>query len=387
METINIINNFNSKILMENLLITNHLKLLDSIIKIFESGYLSNTDIDLNIENVKNNLDKQKFINWELFINLINLDSTFYSHKTNSKTNSLNYIVKCKSMRMIEFLLYLTLENYKTGFIEEQINWSDVFVDIIKQLYLNDTIINKLIDLILIDSQYKELLNKQINGNKTSLFYLISKCSESVILRLIETNLVNWDWGDDYSNTLVHWACKRNLTQIFDLAIENNTDLNKLNKGGKTPIHLTCIKNNILLTKLLINNKVDLETIDLESNAPINYAIKYGKSKLVKLLLDENITIRTNNTELFYQIIKYHDEELVSYFIDKNVININKTSWLWTTLLFGYKSMYSQIITYSTKKLFVSIIDYYTNMDKYYDGHYIGDMFYDHDDINTYYHY
>ena len=369
---------------MENLLIVNQVKLLDSIIKIFESGYLSNKDIELNKENVKKYLDKQKFINWELFINLINLDSTFYSHKTNSKTNSLNYIVKCKSIRMIEFLLNLTLENYKTGFIEEQINWSSVFNDIIRQSYLNDTIINKLIDLILIDSQYNELLNKQINGNKTSLFYLISKCSESVILRLIETNLVNWDWEDNYSNTLVHWTCKRNLTKLFDLAIENNLNLNKLNKGGKTPLHLACIKNNILLTKLLINNKVNLEIIDLASNAPLNYAIKYGKYELIKLLLDENITISTNNTELFYQIIKYQDKELVSYIIDTNVININKTSWLWTTLLFGYKSMYSQIITYSTKKLFMSIIDYYINMDKYYDGHYIGDMFYEHEHINMY---
>lgn len=370
MEILNIINNFDSKIIKENMLITNQPKLLNLIIKIFESGSIN--DIT-NIKNVKEYLDKQKFINWELFLNLINLDTTFYSYKT--KFNSLNYIIKSKSVKLIVFLLNLTLENYKTEFIEEKIYWIDVFVDIIRQLYSNDIIINKLIDLVLIDNQYKELLNKQICGNKTTLYYLITKCSETIILRLIENNLVQLDWEDNYCNNLLHWACKRNFPLLLNLAIENNLNLNKSNKGGKTPLHLTCIKNNIILTKLLIKNKVNLKIVDLELNAPINYAIKYGSPELVKLLLNEDI----NDPNLFYQIIKYQDENLITYFIDENIIDINKTSWFHTILLFGNKKMYSHIITYSKKKIFMSIIDCLLNIHKYNDGHYIEDTFYDDD--------
>lgn len=382
METINIINNCDLKILMENLLITNQSKLLDSIIKIFELGNLSNKEFILNEENVKKYLNKQKFINWELFINLINLDFTFNSYKT--KFNSLSYIVKCKSYRLIEFLLDLTLKNYEMGIIEQQIDWYYIFVDIIKKMYSNNKIINKLIDLVLVDGRYKELLNKKIYNDKTTLFYLVSKCSESIILRLIETKLITLDWEDDYSNSLVHWACKRNLIKLFELVDDNNfnIDMDKKNKGGKTPLHLACIKNNILLVKLLINNKVDIEHIDLESNAPINYAIKYGNSELVKLLLDENIYFDDNccANEIFYQIIKYQSEEIIKYFFDRNLIDINKTSWIWTTLLFGTRSMYSQIMEYCKKKTLSSIINYYNNIHKFCNY----DIFDDEDEMHFY---
>lgn len=318
----------------------------------------------------------------DLFLNLINLNTTCYSQKTKLKTNSLNYIIGSKSIRLTEFLLDLTLKNYSNGetkFTEEEyINWYEVFVCIIRRMYTSDLIINKLIDLVLADNKYRDLLNKKIYGNKTTLFYFVSKCSETVILKLVETNLIYLDWEDDYSNGLVHWACKRNLTQLLDLVIKNNLNLDKTNKGGKTPLHLACIKNNIEIVKLLINKKVNLELIDLESNVPINYAIKCGKSELVKLLLDQYISSGLDSEELFYQLIKYQDGELVSYFIDTNLVDINKTSWFWTSILFGTKSMYYQLIQYSMKKIFITIIDYITNMHKYYDGHYVGDIFDDH---------
>lgn len=370
MESINIINNFDSKIIMENMLITNQSKLLELIINEFEFGYLSNKDILLDKEIVREYLNKQKFINWDLFLNLINLNTTCYSQKTKSKTNSLNYIISFKSTRLTEFLLDLTLKNYSNGETklvqEEQIDWTRVFVSIIRQIYMSDTIINKLIDLVLADNQYRDLLNEKIHKDKTTLFYLVSKCSETIILRLVETNLILWDWEDDYANGLVHWACKRNLTQLLDLVIKNNLNLDKTNKGGKTPLHLACIKNNIGIIKLLVNEKVDMEQIDLVSNAPINYAIKYGKTELVKLLLDQDISLGLDSSDIFYQIIKYQDVELVSYFIDTNLVDIDKTSWIWTSILFGNKSMYSQLIQYTRKKIFVSTINFFINLSNNY---------------------
>ena len=387
METINIINNFDSKIIMENMLITNQSKLLELIINEFEFGYLSNKDLVLDKQNVSEHLNKKKFINWNLFLNLINLNTTCYSQKTKSKTNSINYIISSKSIRLVEFLLDLTLKNYSNGETklaeEEQIDWTGVFVNIIRQMYMSDTIINKLIDLVLADNQYRDLLNEKIHKDKTTLFYLVSKCSETIILRLVETNLIQWDWEDDYANGLIHWACKRNLTQLLDLVIKNNLNLDKTNKGGKTPLHLACIKNNIGIVKLLVNEKVDMEQIDLVSNAPINYAIKYGKSELVKLLLDQDISLGLDSSDIFYQIIKYQDVELVSYFIDTNLVDIDKTSWIWTSILFGNKFMYSQLIQYTRKKIFVSTINFFINFSNYYDGKYIGDMF-DDDDTNFY---
>lgn len=381
METYNIIDNCNLKILTENMLIANQFKLLDSIIHIFEQWNLTHDEIIGNIQNVKEYLDKQKFINWELFVDLINLDHTYNLIKKKQQMSSINYIIKSKSFVLIEFLLNLTLENYKTNSLEKQINWSSSFVYVIKKMYSNDKIMNKLIDLILVDFKYRELMNKQIYKNKTTTFYLVSKCSESIILRLVEQNLIELNWTDDYANGLVHWACKRNFNELFNLTIDNGLDLDLVNKGGKTPLHLACIKNNIKIVKSLIEKNVSLKIIDFESNLPINYAIKYVRTDLVKLFIDEGIS--PDETELFYKIIQCKNDELVSYFMNSNLMNINKTTWAWSMLLFANNFMFSQMVQYSKKKLLISIANYYTNMHKYYDGNYIGDIF-DNDDAHFY---
>jgi len=105
---------------------------------------------------------------------------------------------------------------------------------------------------------------------------------------------------------------------------------------------------------------------------------------LVKLLLDQDISlgICLDNSELFYQLIKYQDVELVSYFIDTNLVDIDKTSWIWTSILFGNKSMYSQLIQYTRKKFFVSTINFFINFSNHYQGKYICDIF--DDDTNFY---
>lgn len=397
MEVYNIIDNCNLKILMENMLILNQFKLLNSIIHIFEHGDLSHNDIILNKSNVKEYLDKQKFINWELFIDLINLDHTtsatnaanannetnnaseLIKNKSSLTMSSMYYIIKFKSTRLVEFLLDLTLDNYKINSLEKQINWAGVFVYIIKKMYYCDSIMNKLIDLILVDFQYRELLNKPIYNNKTTAFYLMSKCSESIILRLVKTNLIELGWKDDYANGLVHWACKRNFNELFNLTVENNLNLNLTNNGGRTPLHLACIKNNVKnnmkIVKSLIEKNASLNIIDFESNLPINYAIKYGKLELVKLLFDEDIFSKETESDLFYQMIKSKNEELVTYFMNSNLMNIDSTNWIWSMMLFGNNFMFSQMVQYSKKKLFLLIVDYYTNMDNHYDGYYMNDMF------------
>ena len=134
----------------------------------------------------------------------------------------------------------------------------------------------------------------------------------------------------------------------------------------------------------MINNKVDIESIDLELNAPINYAIKYGKSPLVKLLMDKMDDKKLDNIEIFYQIITYQDDELISYFIDKNLIDINQTNWIWTLILFGNKSMYSQIIQYSIKKLYITTFELIDNLHKYCDKHRINDII-DDDEMDIFY--
>ena len=63
METINIINNCNQKIIIENMLIINQYKLLNLCKNIFESEYIKQNN--LSNKEIKNFLDEKKFINFE----------------------------------------------------------------------------------------------------------------------------------------------------------------------------------------------------------------------------------------------------------------------------------------------------------------------------------
>lgn len=387
METINIINNFDQKIFMENILISNQKKLLDMIINIFEFGYLS--DKIINEEIVSEYLNKQNFINWELFLNLINLNSSFYFNRNkNYKANSLYYIVESKAYNLINFLLELTLKytNDNNDNKKKLINWYsffdksnkykpiNLFYLIIKNVGNSDLIVDNIINLSLSNNNYKKLIEEKDLNSKNAIYYIISRCSLSNINKLLDNNLIEFDWEDDYLNSLVHWACKRNFNNFIEKAIEKKIEFNLTNKGGRTPLHLACIKNNILIVKLLIKeDNINLESIDSQLNSPIDYAVKYGSSEMVKLLLDQGINLGLNEEKMFYNIIQYHNKDLVEYLINFDIFNVDKTNLIWSLLMFYNKSLYSQMITYSGKKIFKILL--YSN--NYYESKYISDLFTD----------
>lgn len=383
MDTINIVNNYDQKIITQNILITNQYKLITRCKNFFESGYL--TKENLSVDEVQEYMNKQKFINWDLFIDLINLDFETYCQGSKTKLNSLEYLIETKSTKTIEFLLNMDLNSE-----QNTINWvsgeKNIFLLIFKNFNSNDTIIENSIELMVKNNWTHLFDNKTNNFNNSILFYSVSKCSETNIIKMLENKLIKIDWKDNYSNNLIHWACKRNYIKLFDWIFSNYPD-NKLfdakNKGGRTPTHIACIKNNLVLVKLLEEKNIKLSVdYDYDSKTHIHYAIKNGSKDLVLYLLKKYIESDMYfDPKLFYDIITFQDEEVVEYFITNTNLNINDTNLFWTMGLFYQKQMYSQIIKYSKKKLLMSIIDYFNDVPKYYDGRYIGDMF-DYDDTN-----
>jgi hypothetical protein len=365
------INNFDQKILMENILILNQHKLLDLIIHIFENGYLSDKKLEKNY--VMDYLNQQKFINWELFLNLINLESCFIFN--NKKYKSIFYLIENKSNKLINFLLDLSLESNL-----ELINWNsklefnNLLHIIFKKMSKNDDLLNLLINLFLKIDKYKNLLEEKDNSNNTPIFYIISKCSESIILRFLEFNLIELDWVDNFSNTLVHYACKKNFMELFNYLVLKTIDLDKKNKEGITPLHLACIKNNFNIVKILIEKNVNLESISSSNNKPINYAIKYGNMKLVKLLLEQDVILIYDQQKIFYEIIQYQNEDMIQYFLNNNFCNIRETNIFSTIYLYMNRNFYKQMYYYSLKKLSMSIIDCINDLDKYSNEQFINDI-------------
>ena len=397
METINIINNLDQKIIMENMLMTNQHKLLNLIKKIFESEYLEINKMSL--DDIIKHINLQKFINFELFIDLINLESEFQINR--SKTNSLKYLIETKSLNLLEFLLDLEL-NFVPNLNEEKsdikqyglIKWirkeENIFGLIFKNLYKFDNIIDKLICLIMKNESYLNSFKTTSFNKKSNAFYAISKCSEVIIIKLLEMELIEIDWFDDYFNGLIHWACKRNFVNLFNWIIENDPNailnINKFNRGNRTPIHLACMKNSTDLIKILIDKKVNLKFVDLNGKYALNYAIKYTDLDMVKLLINNYIDLISNdvdfNLKIFYEIIEYQKESLIKYVMDEKLVNIEKTNLIWTLLLCGNKKYYSTMYSYGIKKITSIFNNFMDNMVNSYDGHnmkYVFDDEYDKD--------
>ena len=382
METINIVNNSDQKIIIANLLITNQHKLLNMCKNIFSFGYLS--EKKLSIAEVKDYLNRQKFINWELFINLINLESEFYEYNTKSTTNSLKYLIRTKSYKLIEFLLDLDLDSNSDSNLDHKsniINWQQTQFEYKKQpiyyifesLYTNDNIINKAIDLIVKNHYQNDLFDNSCVLN------IISKCSESVIKRLFELKLIPIDWMDYLDNNLFHWISKRNFFNLFNWFISENANidflLNMINDEKQTPLHLACFHNNIDIVRILVKKNVPLESTDIYSNYPLTYAIEYGNSELIKLLLEQDLSMVNNNPDFLYQMIKYQDEQMVKYFIEGDFTNINNTNLIWTMILCTNKQFYSQMYSYGSKKITLSLYEFLRDLSDSHDGLYIDDPF------------
>lgn len=385
METINIVNNNDHKIIIQNILITNQYELMIRCNKFFESGYLAKNN--LSIEETKDFFNKQKFINWDMFIELINLDFEMYDTYTKNNLNTSEDLDDVpKSPELIEFLLNMDL-----NLEQNLINWDCcneiIFLLIFKNLCSNDTICDKTIDLM-IKNNWIHLFTECTNiYDETILFYIISKCSESIIIKMLKQNLIDIGWKDKDSNNLIHWTCKRNFVNMFDWVFANYPD-NKLfeekNNDKRTPIHIACIENNLNLTKLLEEkNQEQIVNLDSYLKTHIHYAIINGNKDLVLYLLKKYAESDFNFTpDLFYYTIVYQDEETIEYFIDNTNLNINDTNLFRTLELCIIKKHYSIMYNYSHKKSTIMTHNFLHNFFNSYDGHCMDDFF--NDDIFIY---
>ena len=372
MDTINIINNFDQNILMENILILNQKKLLDMMISLFEQIKL---DEGLSQVQIIEHINAQKFINWELFVNLINLDTLFDSGRFNTK--SLFYLVDKKSIGLLEFLLSL-----ETGQIhwENQIFYrkSNIFHRIFYLLNDQDKLISHILDSNI--SVIKNLLTQQDSSNKTPIDYILTRCSETVILEYLRNQFINLDWVDNLLSTnLIHITTSRNFPDLLSYLIEKQVRLENLDKYGLRPIHIACSNNNLQIVKLLVENNVDLNCMDNFLKTPIDYAITHGNFELIKYLISSGALLNLiyEDADTFENVLDNQDSLTIDYFLSNNIIDFEQTNFPWIISKLLFKQNFKQAFKYSTIKIGILIKQSIDDASKYYiDGHYMGDEYY-----------
>lgn len=371
-DSISVINNTNQNILMENILIMNQKKLLDLCIQNFDI-IEKKSENNLTVDYVATQFDKLNFINWDLFLKLINLNTSFKDHYKGCKiqTKSLFYIADKNCYKLLTFLLKLRDNeiawenaispkfNIFHRIMSSRINQSDDLVIGIlsKTKYGSDTI--------------KQLLKNRDNRGKTPIDYFIQNCKETSILQALKSNYIWIDYNDVNSNNLVHWACARAQLELFDWLFTNGACMDKSNKWGKKPIHIACIKNNFqIVTTLLSMCKVNPNIMDGDCLKPIDYAVIHSDSKLVNYLIDCGIAIDDYDT--FNDVVEYQNSKVIDYFLTNLPTHAGSSNVIWTLYKLIQKKHYNLMYKYFTLKLNTWLKNYEENMgDSFMEGYHI----------------
>jgi len=127
-------------------------------------------------------------------------------------------------------------------------------------------------------------INYVDNSGKTSLIYAIENHSFSIVKQLIENG----------ANLNQHLT-KDNDKSVLMYAIENsnttNTNINNYNSGSSSS--QSTKKNDII--EYLIENNVDLDAIDKDGNTALVYALKYNNLKISNMLIDYGTDVNIIN--------------------------------------------------------------------------------------------
>ena len=113
----------------------------------------------------------------------------------------------------------------------------------------------------------------------------LAKIYNTVIFYLLVNNNHDPIWLQKY-------ICNKILIQTFRL------------RDKKTPLHFAVIQNNKAAVEYLINNDVNIDSIDKNGNTALHYAAKFGYQDLVSLLLnsgaDDSVKNKNNFTYLHF---------------------------------------------------------------------------------------
>lgn len=136
----------------------------------------------------------------------------------------------------------------------------------------------------------------------TPLFLAIEKASlESVKLlinhganlKIVKTSFDNFsNETDGYS--VLHFAAKCNIVEIFLLLLENGAVINALDRKKQNPLHIATERENLAVINGILNSDCDISQLfipDFKGMTPLHIAVYNDNKNLVKLFLRHGVSV------------------------------------------------------------------------------------------------
>lgn len=159
---------------------------------------------------------------------------------------------------------------------------------------------------------------------------------------------------DKKDQSILHWAVKKNRTEIVELLCRFNVDINAQTRQGLTALHLAAMQGNEDIFKSLIKCGANVETTANNGNTLLYFSI-LGKSNLiVKMILKSkpNLNDSANKRALRRAIIDEHSEIvdlLLDYGFEINGSSHNDKKLLYAIVANGYKRILEHLLRHGTR--------------------------------------
>jgi len=128
---------------------------------------------------------------------------------------------------------------------------------------------------------------------------------------------------DEKNNTLLHVAAELGKTNIINLLIQTEADVNAVNLDGETPLTKAVIKGMLPNVELLLVNGADVKVQNKEGQTLVHIAVQECKYEMLKLLLDNGADVKVvdnkKRTALYYYKFGNADSRIIKLLEERGI--------------------------------------------------------------------
>ena len=95
-------------------------------------------------------------------------------------------------------------------------------------------------------------------------------------------------------NCPLHIAAEKGYTEIIELLVNKDADVESKDQWGKTPLHWAVLKGRTKIVEFLLSKGANIDSTDKFDNTSLHIAAYYGK-KIVTLLLSKGANLKAQN--------------------------------------------------------------------------------------------
>ncbi len=122
----------------------------------------------------------------------------------------------------------------------------------------------------------------------------------------------NLEATDQEDQTPLHWATRRENTEIATLLVDAEANLEATDNEGKTPLHLAAINGYTQIAQVLVDAEAILEPTDNHARTPLHWAAQWGRTQTTQVLVDAEAileaTDKLGNTPLHWAVRRGHTQ-------------------------------------------------------------------------------